>query len=80
VQVKKPQEEEEESVNLNEIIVINEMQGKESQVQEEHGTISETGDTVINGLQVKELQEKRSSCRIKKQSVRMKDDFLWLTR
>ncbi|GFG40665.1 hypothetical protein Cfor_06702 [Coptotermes formosanus] len=44
VQVKKPQEEQEESVNLNEIIVINEMQVKESQVQEkEHGTISQTG-------------------------------------
>jgi hypothetical protein len=66
VQVKKLQEEE-ESVNLHEIIVINEMQVKESQVQEEeHGTISEIEDPVINRLKVKELQGKRSSCRIKK--------------
>jgi hypothetical protein len=37
--------------------VINEMQVKESQVQEEeHGTISAIENTVINGLQVKELQ------------------------
>jgi hypothetical protein len=81
VQVKKQQEEEEGSVNLNEIIVINEMQVKESQVQEEeHGTISEIEDTVINRLKVKELQGKHSSCRIKKQSVRMRDDLLWLAR